>query len=194
MPEEAQKPGPVIGEEVKEVQAVFSSDAALQDAMGRLRSAGFDHADLSLPIAQPSAAEATPEQGAATPLSDDDSHSMRTLHTSMAGTVGAFAAAAAATALTGGAAGVALAAAAAVGTGAGLVAHTASSAADSAQHEAREQAAARGELVLAVRTTDAERRSRAEALLREAGAVRVEPVTRTTAAVTSGIDAAGWTG
>lgn len=193
MPEEAQKPGPVIGDEVDEVQAVFSSDAALQDAMGRLRSAGFDHADLSLPIAQPSPGEATPEQGAATPLSDDDSRSMRTMHTSMAGTVGAFAAAAA-TVLTGGAAGVALAAAAAAGTGAGLVAHAASSAADSAQHQDREQAAARGELVLAVRTPDAERRSRAEALLREAGALRVEPVTRTTASVTSGINASSWTG
>lgn len=193
MPEEAQKPGPVIGEEVDEVQAVFSSDAALQDAMGRLRSAGFDHADLSLPIAQPSPSQATPEQGAATPLSNDDSRSMRTMHTSMAGSVGALAAAAA-TVLTGGAAGLAVAAAAAAGTGAGLLAHSVSAAADTGQHEAREQAAARGELVLSVRTPDAERRRRAEALLREAGATRVEPVTRTTAAVTSGIDATGWTG
>jgi hypothetical protein len=188
-----EKPGPLIGTEVHEVQAVFGSDAALQDAMGRLASAGFDHADFSLPIARPEPGEATPEQGAGSPFSEDDNQSMRTMHTSMAGAVGALAAAGA-TVMTGGAAGVALAAAAAAGTGAGLLAHSASAASDTAQHEAREQAAARDELVLSVRTPDLERRRRAEAVLREAGAIRVEPVTRTTADVASGIDSSSWTG
>ncbi len=193
MAETAEKAGPVIAAEVHEVQAVFASDAALQDAIGRLREAGFDHADLSLPHAHPASQQATPEQGADDPVTEDDRQQVRTLGTSMAGTVGAFAAAAA-TVATGAAAAVVIGAAAAAGVGAAALAHSAGDAADSAQHEERDDAARRGELVLSVRTTDAERRSRAETVLRAAGATRVEPVDRTTADVTSGIDSASWTG
>lgn len=188
----AEKAGPPLGATVSEVQAVFASDAALQDAMGRLRNAGFDHADLSLPAAHPPAGEATPNQGAATPLGDDDTRQARTLGTSMAGTVGAFAAAAA-TVATGGAAGVAIAAAAAVGAGSAALAHGASDAAKAGQDQARDKSAARGELVLAVRTTDADGQHRAEALMREAGATRVAAVTRENAAM-PGTDSASWTG
>ncbi len=88
-----EKAGPAIAPEVHEVQAVFASNAALEDAIGRLREAGFDHADFSLPHAHPAAGEATPEQGADDPVTHDDQQQMRTMETSMAGTVGAFAAA-----------------------------------------------------------------------------------------------------
>ncbi len=188
-----QKAGPAIGAEAHEVQAVFASNAALEEAIGRLREAGFDHADLSLPHARPAAQEATPEQGADDPLTHDDTQQMRTMETSMAGTVGAFAAAGV-TVATGGAALAAAAAAAAVGAGAAAIAHTARNAAVGAQQQGRDEAARRGELVLAVRTTDADRRGRAEALLRAAGATRIAAVDRTDADVTSGIDSAAWTG
>ncbi len=198
MPEPAQKPwpqpGPELEAEITEVQAIFPSDAALQDAIGRLRSAGFDHADLRLPMPHLSPAQATPEQSASAPTGEDDDRSLRTMHTSMAGTVGALAAAGA-TIATGGAAALALAAAAAVGVGAAALAHGANSAADRLQHEGREASAARGELVLAVRTPDAARQARAEQVLHQAGATRIEAVTRTTAAIDSGgVDSAAWTG
>ncbi len=193
MSETAVKPGPALATEIHEVQGIFASDAALQDAIGRLREAGFDHAELSLPHANPATQEATPEQGADDPLGDDDTRQMRTMGTSMAGTVGAFAAAAV-TVATGGAALVAAGAAAAAGVGAAAIAHAVGDAQQAVQHDGREQAAARGELVLAVRTTNDDRRRRAEGLMHAAGATRVAAVDRTTASVTSGIDAAGWTG
>jgi hypothetical protein len=115
------------------------------------------------------------------------------METSMAGTVGAFAAAGL-TVATGGAALVAAGAAAVAGVGAAAIAHSLGDARQAVQHDGREKAAARGELVLAVRTTDDERRRRAEKLMDAAGGTRVAAVDRTTASVTSGIDAAGWTG
>jgi hypothetical protein len=189
---EEQKSGPALEAEVTEVQAVFASDEALQAAVGRLRSAGFDHADLSLPAVRLETGQATPEQAAGAPIGDDDNRSMRTLHTSMAGTVGAFAGALA-TVATGGAALPAVAAAAALGTGAAALAHGASSAADSVQHDDRAAAAARGELVLAVRIADAARQAVAEDVLHASGATRIEAVTRRTAAVES-VNSADWTG
>src|SRR5579862_3692060 len=42
-------PGPPLPEAVQEVRGFFPSDAALQDAIGRLSMAGFDRADISLP-------------------------------------------------------------------------------------------------------------------------------------------------
>ena len=188
----AEKTGPAISSSINEVQAIFTSNAALEDAVARLRTAGLDHADLSLPVARPSPGEATPEMSAAAPLGEDDTRQARTLGTSMAGTVGAFAAAAA-TVATGGAAAAAAAAAVAVGAGAAAAAHGAGDAAKTVQEQTRDEAAQRGELVLAVRVTDEQSRGMVEALLRDAGASRVTPVTRETAAV-PGIDASGWTG
>ncbi len=107
MSDQTSKAGPTLGETVEEVQGIFPSDAALQDALGRLRMVGFDHADLSLPTTNPTASEATPDQGAANPLTEDDTRQARTLGTSMAGTIGAIAAAGA-TVATGGAAGSSL--------------------------------------------------------------------------------------
>ncbi len=165
------KPGPAIGD-IHEVRGVFSSDAMLQDAIGRLTRAGFDRADLSLPDARPAPGLATPEQGASNPNTNDDKQQLRTLQTSLAGSVGALAAAGAVIA-TGGAALPALAAAAAIGVGTGGLVHAANTAGSDLQSEDRTEAAARGELVLSVRVTDAEKAARAEQELRTAGATDV---------------------
>ena len=105
----------------------------------------------------------------------------------MAGAVGALAAAGAVIA-TGGAAAPAVAAAVAGGVGLGAAAEGATKVADTMQHQQREEAAARGELVLSVRLRQPDRRDAAEAAMREAGATRVEGVVRT------GVSASGWTG
>jgi len=180
---------PVISSRIDEVQAVFPSDTALQDALAKLTLAGCDRADFSLPQTAPPASEARPEAGADNPDTEVDNRQMRTMHSSMAGSIGAMAAAGAVVA-TGGAVAAAAVAAAAVGAGAGLAANAASTAADSMQHEDRERAAAEGRLVLAVRVGDPARRPMIERILRDAGATRVAAVTRTDNA----ISAASWTG
>jgi len=169
--------GPSIPQEIAEVQGVFGSDAALQDAMARLTVSGFDRADLSLPLAHPSRGEATPESGATNPTTSDDQAQARTLHASGAAAVGAMAAVAA-TLATGGAALAAGAAAVAVGAAAGGIAHGLTRADDNAQHEDREQAAAAGQLVLSARITSATKQAAAEAAMRAAGALRVALIRR----------------
>lgn len=179
------KEGPAIAEAIAEVRGSFESDAALQDAIGRLELAGFDRADLSLPHATPTPAEATPEQGAEPPTADDDVRQARTLHVSGAAAVGALAAAAA-TAATGGA--VAVAAGAAIGSAAaaGGIASALTRSDDKAQHTERERAAAADTLVLSVRTPDAAKRQAAETAMREAGAHEVQALTRSNAGVRPG--------
>jgi len=172
------KPGPPLAGTVQEVRGIFPNDAALQDAIGRLARAGFDRAEISLPVRAVPPGAATPEQGAENPNTEDDDRQMRTLHASMAGSAAALLAAGAVIG-TGGAAAPAVAAAVAAGLAAGGAAHAVSREADSAQHERREMAAMQGELVLAARvTTDAKRRA-AEAAMQQAGASRIEPVLRT---------------
>ncbi len=181
---------PAISPTVDEVQGLFATSAALEDAVGRLRSAGFDHADLSLPQASPTAAQATPDQGAADVVTDDDARQMRTLHGGMAGSAGALAAAGVVVA-SGGALAPAVLAAAVAGIGAGGLAEVAENTfGAAADHEDQKRAAADGRLVLAVRITAPDSRVRAEQAMRDAGATRVEAITRSTAA----IDSAGWTG
>ena len=190
------KAGPEITAEVTEVQAAFATDAALQEALALLAQARFDRADLSLPQAAPSANEATPDQGAALPTSNTDVRQARTLGTSMAGTIGAFAAAGA-TIATGGAAGLAIAAAAAVGVGAAAGAHAVGDAAEGAQTETRDDAAGKGELLLSARVTTPERKALAEQLMRQAGGRAVEVVTRDAQGVShvqGQVNAGGWTG
>lgn len=187
-----QTSSPALTGTVEEVQGVFPSDAALQDAIAKLTLAGFDRAAFSLPTTRPSAAAATPEAGAADPMTDTDVRQARTMGTSMAGTIGAFAAAGA-TIATGGAAAVAIAAAAAIGGGAALAANAAGNAASEVQSTTRDSAAAAGELVLSVHAPSAEQQSEAERIMREAGASRVESVRREGAAI-AGIDSSSWTG
>ncbi len=191
MSEQNSLSGPVLGGPVEEVQGIFPTDAAMQDALGRLRMVGFDHADLSLPATQPAANTATPELGAANPVTEDDMRQARTLGTSMAGYIGAFAAAGA-TVATGGAAGVAIAAAAAMGAGSALAANAVGTAAKDSQEEGRAEAAAAGQLVLAVRANTPEKRSDAERIMLEAGASSVAAIKREAAA--PGLDSSSWTG
>jgi hypothetical protein len=183
------KQGPAISDTIDEVQAIFANDAAMQDAIAKLTQAGFDRADLSVPQARPAANKATPELGAAAPTTETDVRQARTLATSSAGAAGALAAAGA-TIATGGAAALAIGAAAAAGLGTGALIGAAGNATEEVQHEHREQAAARGELVLSVRTTDDSRRQQAEQLMKAAGATTVQPVSRRNAAV----DSSSWTG
>ena len=192
MSDQIGKEGPVLPETVQEVQGIFPSDAALQDAIAKLTLAGFDRADFSLPATNPPPGLATPNQGASDPNTETDMRQMRTMGTSMAGTIGAFAAAGA-TIATGGAAGVAIAAAAAIGAGSALAANASSNAANTVQTDERNEAAAAGQLVLAVHVTSAERSGLAERLLRESGATDVAPVTRAHG-VMKEVDSTGWTG
>ncbi len=164
------KGGAGLRESVDEVCAAFASDAALQEAIGRLKQAGFDRAEISLPSASPTAA--TPEAAAANPNAEDDSRQSRTLHSSMAASVGAMAAAGAVIA-TGGAALPAVAAAIAGGVGLGAAMEGLTGAVDKVQHDEREEAAARGELLLSVRVGDAARIPAAEEAMRAAGASRI---------------------
>ncbi|MBN9563262.1 MAG: hypothetical protein J0H14_21445 [Alphaproteobacteria bacterium] len=171
------KAGPTLTEAVQEVRGAFPSDAAIQDAISRLSMAGFDRAEISLPDADPTPTHATPEQSAENPETEDDSRQSRTLHTSMAASVGALAAAGAVVA-TGGAALPAVAAAVVGAVGLGAAAEGVSKASDKMQHDLREEAAARGELLLSVHLRDPARQAVAEQAMREAGASRIEGVVR----------------
>jgi hypothetical protein len=188
---ETTKAAPAMAATVEEVQGIFPSNATLQDAVGRLRLMGFDQADLSLPTVQPRAGEATPNQGAAGPLGEDDTRLMRTMGTSMAGTIGALAAAGS-TIATGGAAAVAIAAAATLGAGSALVVNAVGTAATHGQEESRDEAALAGELVLAVHAPTAEKKAEAKQIMRDAGATLVGTVDRLDAS--GAIDSTGWTG
>lgn len=171
------KEGPSLGETVQEVRGCFPHDAAIQDAISRLSMAGFDRSEISVPDADPTPLHATPEQSAENPNTEDDSRQARTLHASMAGSIGAMAAAGAVIA-TGGAALPAVAAAVAGGLGLGAATEGVSRAADKVQHDTREEAAARGELLLSVHLRDPARRGVAEQAMREAGASRIDAVER----------------
>jgi hypothetical protein len=181
------QPSQPIEQAIEEVRGSFPSDAALQDAIAKLTTAGFDHAELSLPQTAPSAAEATPEAGADNPDTDEDVRQVRTLNTGLAGAAGMMAAGAALAATGVGLPAVA-AAAAAAGAGSGLAVNAASRLSDDRQHEERERRARAGQLVLAVRAPDPEKRERAGRIMAEAGARKVEAVRR------EGVDSAAWTG
>ncbi len=171
------KPGPSLPEAVTEVRGTFPNDAALQDAISRLSMAGFDRADISVPDAAPTPTGATPDRAAENPNTEDDSQQARTLHTSMAASVGAMAAAGVVIA-TGGAALPAVAAAVAGGAGIGAAVRGITGAADTVQHGEREEAASRGELLLSVRLREDTRQAVAETAMREAGATAVQTVSR----------------
>jgi hypothetical protein len=184
MPSDLPKSGPVISDTIEEVQGIFPSDAALQDAVGRLTRAGFDRAALSLPAASPSLGNATPEAGAENPDMEDDMRQLRTLGSSTAGLVGA-AVGAGLTVASGGALLPAMAAAAGLGLVTGGGAFAASTAASDAQHDQRTDAAEAGQLVLSVNLRDPADAPKAEAAMRHAGATRVESVQRRGAGISA---------
>jgi hypothetical protein len=163
---------PVIGE-VHEVRGIFASPELMQDAVTKLELSGFDRADLSLPEVLPPDELATPEAGAKPADTEEDARQARTLQTSAAAAIAAMAAGGAVIA-TGGAVAPALAAAVVGGGMFGSAAYAISSAASSEEQQDREHKAASGRLVLSVRTPDAAKRGKAEAVLRSAGATSIE--------------------
>jgi hypothetical protein len=173
----AQKPGPTLATAIDVIEGTFLSDEALQDAISRLEVSGFDRADIS--VSEPSAehTSGSPEQSAANPHTDEDTRQSRTLHTSLAASVGALAGAGSVIA-TGGAALPAVAAAVAGGVGLGAAMEGVTRATDKLQHEERNEAAAKGKLALSVRLRRAEQEPVALAAMRDAGAVQVDAVRR----------------
>jgi hypothetical protein len=171
------KPGPGITEGLTEIRGLFPSNATLEDAILRLTSEGFDRAELSIPDPSPTRADATPEAGAENPNTNIDERQTQTLHTSMAATVGALAAAGAVIA-SGGLAAPAVAAAVAGGVGLGAAAEGIVRATSRSDANAREEAAKRGELFLSVALRSPDQQAKAEAAMWRAGAMRVTPVTR----------------
>lgn len=169
---------------VQEVQGVFPNDAALQDAIGRLTRLGFDRAGLSLPAANPAPYDATPESGAEDPNTEDDSRQARTLHSSMAASVGAMIGAGV-TVATGGAALLAGAAALGVGAVAGGATAVAQTAGTNAVSRSHDESAAQGQLVLSALAPDADAVAKARVAMQQAGASRVETVTRHSATIAS---------
>lgn len=183
---------PELGDTVDEVQGVFPNDDSIQAAMKRLLGNGFDRAELSLPRTSPSSATATPNQGAENPTTEEDRRQIRTLGASTLG-VGAAMAAAGVVIATGGLALPAVGAAAAAGLATGGMVEGATTASTNSERSDREAAAQAGELILAAHVADPEKRQRAETIMRECGATRVEAVRRTDAAV-EGMDSSSWTG
>ena len=161
----------------REVQAVFSTQASLDEAMDALRMRGFDRAELSLPAASPRRADATPEGGAANATTEIDRQQARTLGGSTAGVVAALGGAVI-TGATGGAAAVAVGVAAAAGLAAGGATHAALAGGGETIKADRDDAADKGELVLAVAVRSDERESVALEVLRQCGAIRAEAVRR----------------
>lgn len=186
------KPGPALKETVQEVQGHFPTDAAMQDALGRLTLAGYDRADFSLPDEQDDPL-ATPNEGAENPVDNIDKAQMRTMGTSMAGFAGA-AAVAGATIATGGAAAVAAVAAVAVGAGTGLAANATGRAVDQANVDERNERGAAGRLILAVRARSPEKATEISTLMKQAGATEVSSISRGEDMLTAGISSASWTG
>lgn len=180
---------PRLSDKTDEIQAVFPSDDALQDAIGRLTQMGFDRADLSLPAAAPRSGENTPDQGAADPNTDTDSRQLRTMGAGISASAGAMAAAGAVIAATGGAAAPVIGAALAGGVVFGGASELVHHGADAEQKAARDHAAAEGRLVLAVNLRDPAREAEAAQAMEQAGATRVVAVTRGAA-----VNSAGWTG
>ncbi len=158
---------------MREVRATFATPEQMQEAVGQLSVSGFDRADLSLPSPGLLEGTETPEAGTKPASTDVDAQQARTLGASTAATVAAIAAAGIVVA-TGGAAAPAVAAAAVAGGAAGGSIFAAHRVSDTVEQTEREDRAATGDLVLAVRTPTAEKQAKAETVLRAAGATSIE--------------------
>ena len=189
--------GPARDADAQEVQIRFPNDAALQDAITQLGLAGYDRSDFSLPEDQLNSAQ-NALNGNAEHLSDSaDGRQLRTMGSSIAGTVAAFALAGA-TIATGGATAVAALGAAAVGAGT-LAAASAAGAAieegeDKAVAEERDQRGAENWLLLAVRTRSEAQVQQVTEIAHAAGATNVRPIARMEEVSTAGVSSASWTG
>jgi hypothetical protein len=159
-----------------EVRATFASSDQMQDAISRLSLSGFDRADLSLPSPGLVHGTETPETGTKPASTEADARQARTLGASTAAAAAALAAAGI-TIATGGAAAPAVAAAVVAGGAAGGSVFAIHGTSDHMEQEDRDNRAASGNLVLAVRATTDTKRAEAEAILRTAGATNIEAVT-----------------
>lgn len=158
---------------LQEIRATFASSDQMQNAVSKLSVSGFDRADISLPSPGLVDGTETPEAGTKAADTDTDAQQMRTLGASTAATVAAIAAAGI-TVATGGAAIPVIAAAVVAGGAAGGSVFAIHGAADKTEQNERDELAASGDLVLAVRTPTEAKRSEAEAILRAAGATHIE--------------------
>jgi hypothetical protein len=158
-----------------EVRATFASSDQMQDAVSRLSLSGFDRADLSLPSPGLLDGTETTEAGSKPASTEPDARQARTLGASTAAAAAALAAAGV-TVATGGAAAPAVAAAAVAGAAAGGSVFAAHSAADQSEQRDRDDRAATGELILAVRAGSEAKRAEAAAILGAAGGRRIETV------------------
>jgi hypothetical protein len=165
MTPEGSAAGTPIGS-LHEVRAHFSDADRMQAAIDKLALAGFDRADLNLPVSN--AAGTSPETRARPADTDEDARQARTMHTSTGAAIAAMAGAGV-TLATGGAAAPAVAAAFAAGglVGGGIFA--VSSMANSGEQSLRDAHASAGMLVLSVRAPDPVRQQEAEAILQAAG-------------------------
>ena len=154
------------------VYGTFARADQMQDAIDKLSMSGFDRADLSLPTRGLVDGSDTPESSMKPAATEADSRQARTLGASTAATVAAMAAAGV-TIATGGAAIPAVAAALAAGGAAGGSAFAIGKVATGVEQTNRDDKAARGDLVLAVRALSEAKRSQAEGILREAGATDI---------------------
>lgn len=159
----------------RSVRATFATADQMQDAVSKLSMSGFDRADLSLPSAEAVQGRETPEAGAQAANTEDDARQARTLGASTAAAVAAMAAVGV-TVATGGAAAPVIAAAVVAGGAAGGSVFAVTGAASQTEQKDRENRAASGDLVLAVRATTDARQAEAETILRAAGATNVETV------------------
>ncbi|MBS0644936.1 MAG: hypothetical protein U1E70_17030 [Acetobacteraceae bacterium] len=158
-----------------EVRASFHDSTQMQAAVNQLTLAGFDRADLTLPARGHSLDEPASEAATKPVATDEDARQARTLGASTAASAAALAAAGLVVA-TGGAAIPAVAGALLAGGAAGGATWAATEAGAEAEQHTRDDQAAAGHLVLAVRTTTAERIEKARTILGTAGGTDIETV------------------
>jgi hypothetical protein len=170
---------------LREAVGLFHDPDELNAAVSDLQSSGFDRAEISLlareGILDGHLAKDYPdmhdaERDAAAPrqavVGETDVRQARTLGTSMAAVVAAFAALGI-TIFSGGAAAAALAAAAAAGGGAGAVGYALGQRAEHDEENHISQQLARGGVLLWVRSRDAEHERRASEILSRHGATAI---------------------
>ncbi len=154
--------------EAWELLARFRSTEALDQAIVKLEAAGFGRGDLGLPEMDPPPERATPEAGSKSADTDLEAQQSRVFLSAVGGAAAAMVAATA-VAATGGLAAVAGGVALGAGAAAAGVAHLLSRGLSHSEQLDREQKAAEGKLILAVRTLTPEKRDHAIAILDETG-------------------------
>jgi hypothetical protein len=172
--------------EPAEIVALFRSPEALEAAINDLSSAGWDRSEMSL-LAQKSVlapdppqegtmreAAAAPKEGKSAVVSDSDVRQGRTLATSLAGVIAAFAATGA-TILTGGTALAALVGAAVAGGGAAAAVNALGQWADKSRRDYLQEQIERGGIVLWLTLRDPEQEHLAHEILTRHGAEIIDP-------------------